>query len=45
MNDFYAEITDQFDEGFEYCDEDGTSIFVIQFDRYWNGSVISVEFC
>ena len=42
MKDFYDQIsaggesTDE-PEGFEYRDEDGTSIFVIQFDRYWNG--------
>ena len=37
LDDFYPEINDRAGEGFEYRDEDGTSIFVIQFDRYWNG--------
>ena len=37
MLDFYDDITDDPESGgFDYCDEDGTSIFVVQFDRYWN---------
>ena len=45
LNDFYDQITDKAGEGFEYRDEDGTSIFVIQFDRYWNWCAIYVFGC
>ena len=48
LNDFYDKITvgetERANEGFEYRDEDGTSIFVIQFDRYWNGCAIHNHF-
>jgi len=40
MADFHAQITDRAGEGFEYRDEDGTSIFIFQFQRYWNGCKI-----
>ena len=34
MEDFYDDISEQVNEGFEFRDENGTSIFLINFTRY-----------